>query len=67
MDLHVGYWNGEKDRANVNYLNSFFMWKSSAVDVLEHFNSCLESIENPDGMNVSLSFLKILDEHGHGA
>ena len=47
------------------------MGKSAAVDVLEHFNSCVESIEKneilqvfSDGpINVNLSFLKILDEH----
>ena len=51
-----------------------FMGKSAAIDVLEHFNSCVESIEKhkilqvfSDGPNVNLSFLKLLDEHRRDA
>ena len=50
------------------------MGKSAAVGVLEHFNSCVESIEKnkilqvfSDEPNVNLSFLKILDEHRRDA
>ena len=44
------------------------MGKSAAVDVLEHFNSCVESSKKKlqvfsDGLNVNLSLLKILNEH----
>ena len=70
MDLHIRYWNSKTDRVNIHYLNSSFMGKSAAIDVLEHFNSCVESIEKhkilqvfSDGPNVNLSFLKFLDEH----
>ena len=34
-----------KKRVDVHYLNRLFMGKSAAVGVLEHFNSCVESIE----------------------
>ena len=46
------------------------MGKSGALDVLEDFFSCVKSIEKnkilqvfSNGLNVNLSFLKILDEH----
>ena len=49
-------------------------WMSAVVDVLEHFNSCVEIIEEnkilqvfSDVPNVNLSFLKILDEHRRDA
>ena len=45
MDLHVRYWNSEKERVDIRYLNSLFMGKSAEVDVLEYFNSCVESVE----------------------
>ena len=45
IDLHVRYWNSEKERADVHYLKGSFMGKSAAVDVLERFNSCVKSIE----------------------
>ena len=45
VDLHVRYWNSEKERVDVHYLKGSFMGKSAAVDVLEHFNSCVKSIE----------------------
>ena len=45
MDLHFRYWNSEKERVDVHYLKSSFMEKSATVDVLEHFNSCVKSIE----------------------
>ena len=59
-----------KKKVDVHYLNSSFIGRSAAV-VLEHFNSCVESIEKKQqnftissgGPNVNLSFLKILDEH----
>ena len=74
MDLHVSYWNSEKERVGVHFLNSLFMGKSAAADVLEHFNSRVESIEKEiflqffsDEPNVNLSFLKILDERRRDA
>ena len=74
MDLHIRYWNSKTDRVNIHYLNSSFMGKSAAIDMLEHFNSCVESIEKhkilkvfSDGPNVNLSFLKLLDEHRRDA
>ena len=36
MDLFIRYWKSEKERVHVCYLNSLFMRKSGAVDVLEH-------------------------------
>ena len=75
MDLHVRYWNSEKEKMDVNYLNSSCLGKSAAVDVLEHFNPCFNSIEKKkkklqifcDGPNFILSILKILDEHRRDA
>ena len=62
--------NSEKESVDVHYLNSSFIGKSAVVNVLEQFNSCVESIETKiymyitsfsDGPNVNLSFLNILD------
>ena len=36
MDLFIRYWKSEKEKVHVCYLNSLFMRKSGAVDVLEH-------------------------------
>ena len=36
MDLHVRYWNSEKERVDFHYLNGLFMRKSAAIDSLEH-------------------------------
>ena len=69
MDSHVRYWNSEKERMDVNYLNSSCLGKLAPVDVLEHFNPCFNSIEKfflqifCGGPNFNLSILKILDEH----
>ena len=35
----------KKESVDVHYLNSSLLEKSAAVDVFEHFNSCVESIE----------------------
>ena len=60
-----------KKKVDIRYLNSLFMGESAEVDVLEYFNSCVESVEKKskilqvfsDGPNVNLSFLRILDKH----
>ena len=67
------FWNSGKERVNVHYLNSSFMGKSAAIDVLEHFNFCVECIEKKKIYKfsltdrINLSFLKILDEHRRDA
>ena len=68
------FWNSGKERVNVHYLNSSFMGKSAAIDVLEHFNSFVECIEKKKKFykfsltdRINLSFLKILDEHRRDA
>ena len=54
MDLFIRYWKSEKERVHVCYLNSLFMRKSGAVNVLEHFNSCVECIEKTKFYKFSL-------------
>ena len=46
MDFHIRYWNSKTEYVNVLYLNSSIMGKSLANDVFEHFDSCIESIDN---------------------
>ena len=59
--------NSEKESVDVHYLNSSFIGKSAVVNVLEQFNSCVETkiymyiTSFSDGPNVNLSFLNILD------
>ena len=55
-----------------SYLNSSFMGKSAAVNVLEHFNTSVKSIENnkilqvfSDGPKVNLAFLRLNNEQRH--
>ena len=57
MDLHVRYWNSEKEKMDVNYLNSSCLGKSAAVDVLEHFNPCFNSIEKKKKKNYKFSVM----------
>ena len=59
---------------DVNYLNSSCLGKSTAVDVLEHFNPCFNSIEKKKKITNFLWWakfqfvnLKILDEHRRDA
>ena len=45
IDLCIRYWDSEKDRVKVYYLDISFMRKSSAKDVFENFDSSIQTIE----------------------
>ena len=40
--MDIKYWNTKTERVNVHYLNSSFMGKSSAIDMFEHFDFCID-------------------------
>ena len=69
MDLLVRFWDERYDIVSTRYLNSKFMGRSSAEDVLNTFLSCVSEIDkakilqvSSDGPNVNLLFLKNLNE-----
>ena len=40
--MDIKYWNTKTERVNVHYLNISFMGKSSAIDMFEHFDFCID-------------------------
>ena len=69
MDVLVRFWDSSVNKVSTRYVNSEFLGKSSAVDVLQKFEDA--SFELPkqrciqissDGPNVNLKFLDILNE-----
>ena len=69
MDLLVRFWDERYDIVSTRYLNSKFMGRSSAEDVLNTFLSCVSEIDkakilqvSSDGPSVNLLFLKNLNE-----
>ena len=69
MDMHVRFWDDDKNRVATRYYNSEFMGKASAKDIFESFNECLSGISkskllqvSSDGPNVNLSFFNLLEE-----
>ena len=69
MDVLVRFWDSNLNKVSTRYVNSEFLGKSSAVDVLQKFEDA--SFELPkqkciqissDGPNVSLNFLDLLNE-----
>jgi hypothetical protein len=69
MDLHIRFWDSNKDVVATRYYSSEFLGKSSANDICSHFEQCLGPLEkekliqvSSDGPNVNLLFLKVLAE-----
>ena len=69
MDVLVRFWDSSVNKVSTRYVNSGFLGKSSAVDVLQKFEDA--SFELPkqkciqissDGPNVNLKFLDLLNE-----
>ena len=69
MDVLIRLWDSNVNKVSTRYVNSEFLGKSSAVDVLQKFEDA--SFELPkqkciqissDGPNVSLNFLDLLNE-----
>ena len=69
MDLHIRFWDSNKDVVATRYYSSEFLGKSSANDICSHCEQCLGPLEkekllqvSSDGPNVNLLFLKVLTE-----
>ena len=70
MDLVVRYWSDTCNQITTRYLFSSFMGKSSANDVLEHFNQSCSKLKkekvmqvSEDGPNANLKFLDLVSEN----
>ena len=69
MDVLVRFWDSNMNKVSTRYVNSEFLGKSSAVDVLQEFEDasfklpkqkCIQTFS--DGPNVNLKFLDLLNE-----
>ena len=68
-DLHILFWDSNKDVVATRYYSSEFLGRSSANDICSHFECCLDPLEKEkllqvslNGPNGNLLFLKILAE-----
>ena len=68
MDLHIRFWDSDKDVVATRHYSSEFLAESSGNDICSHFEQCLCPLEkeklqvSSDGPNVNLLFLKVLTE-----
>ena len=69
MDLLVRFWNSTENKVDTRYINSVFMGKAAATDVLTTFEVASKDLMkdkfvqvSSDGPNVNLKFLDLLDE-----
>ena len=68
MDLHIRFWDTNKDVVATRYYSSEFLGKSSANDICSHFEQCLGPLEkeklqvSSDVPNVNLIFFKGVTE-----
>ena len=68
MDLHIRFWDFNKDVVAARCYSSEFLGKSSADDICSHFEQCLGPLEkekllvSSDGPNVNLLFFIVLTE-----
>ena len=69
MDVLVRFWNTAKNRVSTSYVNSVFMGKVTAPDVLENFEVASEGLNknkfiqvSSHGPDVNLKFLDLLAE-----
>ena len=71
MDMHIRFWDDSNNKVATRYYNSEILGKSTAKDILGHFEKCLGELGkqkqkliqvSSDGPNVNLSFLRMLQE-----
>lgn len=71
MDIHVRYWDESKHVVHTRYLDSQFMGRASAADMVEHFESAVLGGQlNPsnliqigmDGPSVNWKFYELISE-----
>ena len=69
MDVLVRFWSSAENRVSTHYVNSVFMGKATASDVLENFEAVSEGLNknkfiqvSSDDPNVNLKFLELLAE-----
>lgn len=64
------FYNDQKEQVGSRYLNSVFMRRSAATDILDHFLKGLKNLPlhkmlqvSMDGPNVNWKFIELLEEH----
>ena len=69
MNLHIRFWDSNKDVLATRYYSSESLGQSSANDLCSHFQQCLGPLEkekllqlSSEGPNLNLLFLKVLTE-----
>ena len=57
MDINVKFWDVKELRVEERYWHSSFLWKSLAIDLLEHFDRALEKIDLTKLIQVSMDVI----------